>query len=481
MTIKQIEFTHDIEKPHLSPSIKTSNNKNSLKKSKTLDRFFINNSENDRPDLIRKKLSSDDDQYQIRKQNSATINDREQIYSGNQHLTIDAMQKQKEPNKIPDQNGQSQPVNLLPNENVNNRRRPLPQSRNVCLPKRRPIPIVSHPKQNDSKNNIDPNHSPKFRPQPPGSPKSPILPPSPHINRQIRNDSLIQVKNLNFDDYDSYSSYADSIDTDYSLSSENNLNLSNNNNTKSSKDSNPDSDVNNNHDESNIDQNSNMNQISNSNSSNAQLINSETTTTPTPIIKSIKEKYFYRMEKSTIARIPKKKKKFTFFLGNKALVEVKYTKKQKNIQFNAFDANSQTEKTYTLLIGNRKSSFSLRNGSIYDNEIFSLKIVDERKPFHYYSVILNSFVNIENFPNKLVNKEPSCDLESPESPGIIFGQRSNSIIPSKSNWIYYSPENEELIAVMKGSKSIVFIESIPSVITPILFTIALAAFIGNPN
>ena len=110
-----------------------------------------------------------------------------------------------------------------------------------------------------------------------------------------------------------------------------------------------------------------------------------------------------------------------------------------------------------------------------------MRIVDEKKQFHYQSVFLNSFVNMQDFPNKLVNRSLDLDMESPESSLIIFGKRSHDIIPCKSNWIFYSSEDEELIAVMRGSKSTIFIESVPIVITPILFTVALVAFIGHPD
>lgn len=438
--IKTVEFTYDIEKPHLSPP-----NKNSLKRSKTQNQYGTHSSsDNDGPDLIRRRLSSDDEEYQIRMQNAeAFMAERGKYYAENHNLD-EAKRRHTRSIKIDHQH------QIKQNE-INHYRRPIPPNRNVNH-LRRPIPIKKH-----SYNEKEEEGRPiKFRPQPPGSPKSPVVSSTPVINNK-------QAKNDIQDDSYSYTSYCESLESDSSSSSENNLNLNHslNNDTKANENS---DELNSNADQKSIDNS-----------------NAETETAAASIPKSIKEKYFYRMEKSTVSRLPKKKKKFMFYLGNKVLVEATYVKKQKNIQFLAYDSNKQSERAYTLLIGNQKSSFSLRNGTIYDNEIFSMRIVDEKKPFHYFSVFLNSFVNIKDFPNKLINQPPTCDLELPESPNIIFGQRGNTIIPSKSNWIFCSRENEELIAVMKGSKSTVFIESIPSVITPILFTIALVAFIGNPN
>lgn len=483
--IKAVEFTHDIEKPHLLSPIKS---KNSLKKSKTQDQYDIgsnnqsadHNTDVEKSDLIRKRFSSDDEEYILRRQNAnQKALENQQNIDQEQLITTGTNEKNRESKRIHHQNkNQSPSINSNGNvKEIIEPHRPIPPNRNGAVGlKRRPIPINN--KQYNSPNNsiqkVEYTHQPKFKPRPPGSPKEPISP------------TIIKIKDIQ-QEYYSYSSYAESQDEEYSYSSENNTNLPtpslNNQNLKQNSNSNIVNDQ-------NLISNTNPDQQSNSNITTNQAPNLNTNSEPIsqsnieiesiPIqAPKITEKYFYRMEKTTISRIPKKKKKYVLSLGNKSLIEAIYSKKKKKLPFDLLDAKSGSLKPYTLLLGNQNSSLSLRNGSIYDTEIFSMRLVDVKKPFHYISVFLHSFVQLPGLPNNLVNQPPNCDLDSPESIEMVFGKRNNSIIPTKSNWIFYSPDNEELIAVMKESKTTVIIETVPGLVPPMLFTIALAAFIGK--
>ncbi|OHT09985.1 hypothetical protein TRFO_20980 [Tritrichomonas foetus] len=177
----------------------------------------------------------------------------------------------------------------------------------------------------------------------------------------------------------------------------------------------------------------------------------------------------YFMEKKVISKIGKGKVSLTLTKGSVSLFSHVFDMKEEYFSFESHD------ETFTMMMENTFSSNSLRKGNRNGPEIFSILYSPAKNPVKHKICVLHFFEKFQFIPTRVQNLPPK--LAADGTVVNYFGHRQ--VIPSVKNMLFLDPNRNEILAVMRISKTSICLEAAPEIPEEIIFVIGISAFLNH--
>lgn len=184
-------------------------------------------------------------------------------------------------------------------------------------------------------------------------------------------------------------------------------------------------------------------------------------------------KVVYYLQKKVCSIFNRKKISFTLTNDNKFIIEQTIDIKKGSTQF-------KTNQTYFINFTSGKNIFNMKQDNSSGNKFMTITYLIEDEPFKHKMCQILFHTTIPGLSNQLMNIPPK--INSKGKAILPFGKRK--VLPSTKNMIFIDPNKSyqnEIMSIMKVSKSTISIEAISILPEEMIFVIGVSSFLNHSS